>query len=406
MDRTLVERIGRAVLYEGYMLYPYRCSSLKNEKRWTFGTLYPEAWVATQTGDRSQFEMECLLLGDEKTKLSVLLRFLHLSGSEPGPGKQDCIEREVPVEAAIGNIASATLRACFQFVPSAADRQRHETVSGEIAVTARALKPGIFKLGVTVRNTTTAKDGPDHQHVLLSSLASAHAAVSVADGRFVSLTDPPAELAALAQGCVNVGVWPVLIGEPGAQDTILASPIILPDYPQVAPESAGDLCDATEIEEILTLRILTLTDEEKAQVRASGERAKEILERAESLPAEHVMRLHGTIRSLAPSGTEPWSAWDSSAGSPADTVRVHGVDLRQGDRVRLRPAKRADLMDSALDGRIAVITGIEQDLEDNVHVAVVVEDDPGRDLGEMRQPGHRFFFSPDEIEPVASKAAS
>jgi hypothetical protein len=223
--------------------------------------------------------------------------------------------------------------------------------------------------------------------------------ISVSDGQLVSMTDPPACLAGAAAQCVNLGVWPVLIGVPGTRDTVLASPIILPDYPEVAPESAGDLCDATEIEEILTLRILTLTDEEKAEVRGSEERARQILERAESLPQEHLMKLHGTIRGLAPPGSEAWSAWDNWANAAvAQTIRVDGTELKAGDRVRLRPAKRADIFDTALNGRVAVIAGIEQDFENKIHVAVVVEDDPGRDLGEMRQTGHRFFFSPEEIE--------
>jgi hypothetical protein len=217
----------------------------------------------------------------------------------------------------------------------------------------------------------------------------------------VSMTDPPPGLAEAASHCVNAGVWPVLVGEHGANSTMLASPIILPDYPQVAPESAGDLYDATEIDEILTLRILTLTDKEKAEVRASEERARSILERAEALPAEHLMRLHGTIRGLSPAASEPWSAWDSlDHSAPLNTVEVNGSDLKAGDRVRLRPKKRADIFDSALEGRIAIVAAIEQDFENNIHVAVVVEDDPGRDLGELRQPGHRFFFSPSEIELV------
>ncbi len=96
------------------------------------------------------------------------------------------------------------------------------------------------------------------------------------------------------------------------------------------------------------------------------------------------------------------SAWDPFAEPPRiDSVRVFGVELRAGDRVRLWPQQRADILDMALAGRIAVIEAIEQDFEDQIHLAVVVEDDPGRDLGLMRQPGHRFFFSPQEVEPVA-----
>jgi hypothetical protein len=102
---------------------------------------------------------------------------------------------------------------------------------------------------------------------------------------------------------------------------------------------------------------------------------------------------------MAPSGDEPWSAWDTWANrTVVQTVQVNGNRLKAGDRVRLRPSRRADIFDTALDGRTAIITAIEQDFEDKIQVAVVVEDDPGRDLGEQRQTGHRFFFSPEEIE--------
>ena len=360
MDRALIDRIARSVLYEGHLLYPYRPSSLKNAQRWTFGTLYPESWVSAQNGsDRSNFQAEVLFVGPRTAAVSILARFL-LSD----------LEREVPLE-------------------STADETRIvRFAEGELVFASTPLSPGTQKLTLTLRNTTEAAE-----------LASAHAIISVSEGELVSMTDPPAGLAGAVAQCVNSGVWPVLIGTPGERDTMLASPIILPDYPQVAPESAGDLCDATEIEEILTLRILTLTEEEKAEVRASGERARQILNQAESLPMEHLLKLHGTIRGLAPSGPEPWSSWDNWANRAVpQTVTVQGAELKLGDRVRLRPSRRADIFDTALNGRAAVIAGIERDFEDNIHVAVVVEDDPGRDLGEMRQTAHRFFFSPEEIE--------
>src|SRR5207248_10984186 len=137
---------------------------------------------------------------------------------------------------------------------------------------------------------------------------------------------------------------------------------------------------------------LTLTDEEKAEVRASGERAQRILDRADSLPMEHLLKLHGTIRGLTPSDPEPrqrsdpfrWSAWDNWANKTVvQSIQISGTDLKPGDRVRLRPcatfaregasSKRADIFDSVLHGRVAIIASIEQDFEDNVHVAVVVE---------------------------------
>ena len=360
MERALVDRIARSVLYEGYLLYPYRPSALKNAKRWTFGTLYPQHWVAAEGGsDRSAFQAEVLFTGAGTTEVSILGRFL--------------------LEDAETEIAIAT---------SIAEPCRQSFAQGELTFVSTPFSNDTYKLTVTLRNTSDT-----------AVLASAHAVISVSGGELLSMTDPPPALADAASQCRNEGVWPVLIGTPGARDTILASPIILPDYPEVAPESAGDLCDATEIEEILTLRVLTLTDEEKAEVRASGARARQILEQAETLPMEHLMKLHGTIRGMAPSGSEPWSAWDNWANRAApQSIHVNGIDLRAGDRVRLRPGRRADIFDTALAGRTAIIAGIEQDFEDRIQVAVVVEDDPGRDLGEMRQTGHRFFFSPEEIE--------
>jgi hypothetical protein len=370
MDCALVDRIARSVLYEGYLLYPYRPSSLKNAKRWTFGTLYPEEWAAAQGGsDRSHFQAEVLYTGAGTATVSILAR--HLAQR---------VETEIRMQTMVGE-------ACRQLFPG-----------GEISFASTRVAAHTHKLTVTVRNTALL-DSLDPDHAERHALISAHAAISVSEGELVSLTDPPAPLAAEVSKCVNEGVWPVLIGPPGARDTMLVSPIILPDYPEVAPESAGDLCDATEIEEILTLRILTLTDEEKAEVRASEERARQILERAESLPPEHLMKLHGTIRGLAPSGSEPWSAWDTWANRAVpQAVQIGGIGLKPGDRVRLRPSKRADIFDTALDGRMAIIEGIEEDFENRIQVAVVVEDDPGRDLGEMRHTGHRFFFSPEEIE--------
>jgi hypothetical protein len=94
-----------------------------------------------------------------------------------------------------------------------------------------------------------------------------------------------------------------------------------------------------------------------------------------------------------------WNPFEEAA-APPESVRVFGIELRVGDRVRINPKKMGDILDMALAGKIAVVEAIEQDFEDRVQLAVVLDDDPGREFGMMRQPGHRFFFSPDEIEPV------
>jgi hydrogenase maturation protease len=174
-------------------------------------------------------------------------------------------------------------------------------VEGAIEICAEKLLEKLFKVTIRVRNVTPFENpGASRDKALLHSLVSTHTILGVRSGEFVSLLDPPPEFQDCARGCRNVGAWPVLVGEPGQRDTLLASPIILYDYPQIAPESAGDLFDGTEIDEILSLRIMTLTDDEKREIRKSDERARQILERTEAMPAEQFMKLHGALRGLRP----------------------------------------------------------------------------------------------------------
>jgi hypothetical protein len=131
-------------------------------------------------------------------------------------------------------------------------------------------------------------------------LLSAHTILSLSHGEFISLLDPPAHLRDAVSRCKNVGNFPVLIGEEGERDMMLCSPIVLYDYPQIAPESAGDFYDATEMDEMLTLRVMTLTDEEKTEMRNSDDRVRDLLQRTEDTAREQLMRTHGTIRGLRP----------------------------------------------------------------------------------------------------------
>jgi hydrogenase maturation protease len=176
---------------------------------------------------------------------------------------------------------------------------------------------------------------------------------------------------------------------------MLSSPIILYDYPEIAPESPGDLCDGTEIDEILTLRIMTLTDAEKNEMRHVDEYARRILERTEMLGRDEFLKMHGVMRDAAGFGEDFFNP-----PTRLESISIGGIRLSKGDRVRIRPKGRADVMDLALAGKVAVIEAVEQDAENRVHLALVLDDDPGKDLGMLRQPGHRFFFAPDEVEPV------
>lgn len=334
MNRPLVDQIAEAVLYEGYLLYPYR-PSVKNRQRWTFGGLYPPSYGEVQAGrEPSTSRTECLVHGDERSLLSVRVRFLHLqlrrsanaendrgvrADLDPaGPHEwQEAVERDVEIgESSIGALTASPESHEFSFpglgeeapddhcsgVPSDQVMREQHPVAGRITILAEQVGDGLFKVAVEVANASGLPDSAvnDRDRALLRALVSTHAILGVRGGEFVSMIDPPEPWREIAAGCINVGTWPVLVGEPGSRDTMLSSPIILHDYPQVAPESPGDLFDATEIDEILTLRILTLTDEEKRAMEAVDDRARTLLHRTESLAREQLMGLHGTIRGLRP----------------------------------------------------------------------------------------------------------
>jgi hydrogenase maturation protease len=197
--------------------------------------------------------------------------------------------REVePLRGPDGQIAGAVVRS-------------QRAVAGTVELSAAGVAEGLFRATVRVLNVTQPADASGgREEALLYSLISTHAILSVREGAFVSLLDPPEEQREAAAACRNVGLWPVLVGEAGDADAMLASPIILYDHPQIAPESPGDLFDGTEIDEILTLRILTLTEEEKKEMSAGDERARALLARTEALDRDQLMRLHGTIRGLKP----------------------------------------------------------------------------------------------------------
>lgn len=335
MNLKLSNAIANAVLYEGYMLYPYRPSSVKNRQRFNFGVLYPQVYSEAQIGsDACAMQTECLVEGGALTTLEVRVRFLRLldrsvhqlaePGSEPilhleVDGKrftpwQEAIECEVIVPACnLYSLAATPLEWNFAFAAkeetevlrhAAGQRAGHiartqKPVRGAIEVGTVYFGDGTYKIHVRVKNLTVPGDGDlDRGQALMQSLVSAHVLLGVVDGQFVSLLDPPESLKELAASCQNVGSWPVLVGAEGERDTMLASPIILYDYPQIAPESPGDLFDGTEIDEILALRILTMTEDEKREMRDTDDRARKILERTETLPMEHLIKLHGTLREL------------------------------------------------------------------------------------------------------------
>lgn len=390
MDLSLIDKITAAVLYEGYLLYPYRRSSVKNRQRWTLGGLYPQAFGgAPGASDAWSMQTECLLCGPDRASVEVRVRFLHLiervDEASPDPW-QEAIERDVAAPSLrLGDLVGRPREIAFVFPAhrevSGGVARRQEAIEGGLTISAERAGEGLFRVSIGVRNLTPFDAaGPyraRREAATLRSLASAHTLIGARGGSLVSLLEPPEALRDAAAACRNVGTWPVLVGEPGERGAMLSSPIILYDYPRVAAESAGDLFDATEIEELLTLRILTLTDDEKEEMCAADARARALLERTEALSEADLARLHGALRSPRPA--------------------ARGA-LTPGVRVRLRPSGRADIFDLALAGKEATIASIEQDFEDRIFLTVTVDDDPGKDLGAEGKPGHRFYFRPEEVE--------
>ncbi|MCU1238959.1 MAG: hypothetical protein JWP63_6926, partial [Candidatus Solibacter sp.] len=367
-----------------------RASSVKNRFRWQFGIVAPHAW-SDEGGEPWQMRTECLIEPQQSTAVEITIRFLQVEEQEGPDGTpwETGVERKIQ----LGTLAIADLLGSPKIFPFEIPAEGG-SITGSTVVTAERVED-LIKLRVAIENTTELPQGCDRTIAMRRSLAGAHTLLTVAGGAFLSLTDPPESARNAAQSCTNLHTWPVLVGAAGERSTVLSSPIILPDYPQVAPESPGDLYDATEIDEILTLRVMTLTDEEKREACATDQRAKAIIERSDSIPREMFERLHGAVREFQPANVEQF--FNPAENDPERaSVETAGGRVSKGAKVRLAPNRRADSMDLFLAGRIAIVQAIERDVEDRVYVGVRLEGDEAADLHERYI--RSYYFYPDEIE--------
>jgi hypothetical protein len=451
MSFATAQKIADAVLYEGYVLYPYRASAAKNQVRWQFGIVAPRAYKQAGGSEPWFMQTECLVDGADAAVLNVRLRFLHVQARAVEKAVDPRGDSFCPVETLeisgrafvtwdegvererdLREFTLAEILAAERVVPLGIQAGQdieliHEAtgqiagrivrerrpIAGDIRVAAKRIGSAV-KLTLRIENTTPwpSQCGVERNQALRHSLVSAHTLLAVRGGKFISLLDPPEWARALAASCINENTWPVLVGESERSDTILSSPIILYDYPAVAPESPGDLCDATEIDEILTLRTMTLTEAEKREARATDARAAAIIDHADNIPPQVFERLHGAVRYLRTATTKsedepattPW--WDpgadASVSPETDSINIGGVTVTKGSRVRLRPGRRADAQDMFLVGRIATVQGVFFDVENNSYLAVSLTDDPAAELHEWH--GRYLYFYPDEIEPLDGEA--
>lgn len=426
-----IAAVADAVLFEGYLLYPYRASAQKNRVRWQFGVLTPPADDTEPTGSRT----ECLLEPGSATHLLLRLRCLQLEARIPlSPGGQPVDElvvdgrrhlrfeeglpREVDVELRLDELlrgpctVPVTLPAARTVEDLGAGSVLRESweVRGRLVVTLVDI-PGpylVHRLRVDVVNDGACAPGAPREELLRTSLIVAHTLIGAPGATFLSLTDPPRWAAPMVADCVNEHTWPVLAGPPERADVVLSSPIILDDRPRLAPESTINLFDGLENDEILTLRTLVLTDEEKAEARATDPRAAGIIDAVDAMPPEILERLHGAVRSFRPVGADspaehpperlPW--WDpgvdAAVDPDTDSVPVGGVPVARGSTVVLRPGPHGDVQDQFLVGMRATVQAVVHDVDGGVHVAVSVDGDPA---AEMQLAHGRFrYFRPDELE--------
>ncbi|WP_435972064.1 hypothetical protein [Streptomyces sp. Qhu_M48] len=448
---AVARHVADAVLFEGYVLYPYRASAAKNRLRWQFGVLVPPSWSAAAEEHDLQ-HTECLMEPRTGAELAVEVRFLRAQrrtveelredGTFAPTGElrladrilvpwDEGVEERVTLVVPVGELRGDGTALPFtrpaaeevEDVTDAAGRvlgrlvRRREEIRGTLRVSAAELDGPyrVERLSVTVENSSawTAGQDTDRHAALPHSLVATHTLLRLDGGSFLSMTDPPEWAKSAVAACSNLHTWPVLAGEPGRDDLMLSSPIILEDHPAIAPESPGALYDATEIDEILALRTAALTDEEKREARGTDARAAAVIELADTMPPEVLERLHGAVRSLrsvtgppqpADSVLAPETPWWDPAGDTdvdpgSDHVLVGGRAVSAGSRVVLRPRlRRSDAQDLFLDGRTALVEAVVHDVDGGVHIAVTVEDDPGADI--RREQGRFLYFQPDEVEAL------
>ncbi len=431
MDFSAARAIADAVLYEGYLLFPYTASARKNRMRWQFGVVVPKAYEAAGTGEHAEQQTDVLFEADGvEPRIEVLVRFLHVQARQVEAAQAD---EFVPVESlALEGATHVTFDETVErnvgceFEPSAdaqvsvpfdfAGERRVETlrdVAG--AVAGRVVREcwpingilhvgaervdgaaGLHRVRIRLENDSEVVASGERAGVLRTAFVSAHTLVGAQDGRFLSPIDAPGYAREATAALQNRHTWPVLVGDESvdAQRSalLLSSPIVLGDFPRVAPQTDVDHFDATEVDELLTLGIGALSEGERAEARATDPRARALVERAESFDEE----LHARVHSASMQGMEAMDA------APPQWLEIRGVMVMPGSSVRLNPKRRADAWDMFLAGKTATVRKLHQDFEDKWYVAVTVDDDPASDLHEWY--GRSFFFEPDEVEPLGQRS--
>jgi|HubBroStandDraft_6_1064221.scaffolds.fasta_scaffold96490_3 hypothetical protein len=405
-----LEQLVDALLYEGYALYPYTPGAAKNATPTPFGILYPPRYAAALPSTFARLELRCVLQAPPEAVLSAEVRFLAATGE-----RHEAVAHRV-------RLADTTVAAlAAPSVTGEHGAEREVEIAGEVKIAeesprwlrlalnlrAHELAPGSYEVSLAVENRTPCAQGLDRSGALTHSLLSTHPIVRVSGGRFSSPLECP---------CVSVNTFPVLAS--AADDVVVGAAIVLPDHPQLAPESRGGLFDSTEIEEALLLHVKALSDSEREEIERQDPLVREMVAHAAAATPQEVLALHGRVTLRDPVGpthpTGPRNPMGVSTRSPVtDTppeeppglvdpqageehAEVAGVRFRRGGKVRIRPGADADLHARMLDGRTATIERILVDYDGKTHLGVTIDDDPGQEL--LRDSGRFLFFFAPEVE--------
>ncbi len=375
-----LEQLVDSLLYEGYALYPYTPGATKNATPTPFGIVYPPVYAETLSSTFDHLELRCavkappdavlraevrmLVAGGERHKAAA--RRLDLAGAMVGALAAQPAEKEARIEPELGAPLTVWMR-----------------------LAATVVEDGVFEVSLRIENRTLVSSGLDRAGALARSLLSTHPILRVTGGRFISPLDRPYD---------SVNTFPVLATP--EDDVVLGAAIVLPDHPQVAPESRGGLFDSTEIEEALLLHVQVLSDEERSEIEKQDPTVREMIARAAAATPEEIVALHGRVELRDPQTneppTEPPGLLDPRAGE--ETVDVAGKTFRRGGKVVIKPGPDADLHARMLDGRTATVERIFTAYDGETHLGVTIDDDPGQDL--MRETGRYLYFFAPEVEVI------
>jgi hypothetical protein len=376
-----LQELVDSLLYEGYALYPYTPGATKNSTPTPFGIAYPPVYAATLSSTFDHLELRCVLEAPPDAVLRAEVRFLAAGGE----GHRAQPRRVELLGAMVGALAHAPA----EKRASVAAEKDAPPLAVALSLGADQLDGGGYEVVLRIENRTLVRSGLDRAGALARSMLSTHPVLSVTGGRFVSPLERP---------CASINTFPVLAT--ASDDAVVGAAIVLPDHPQIAPESRGGLFDSTEIEEALLLHVHALSDAEREEIEAGDPAVREMVARAASATPEEIVALHGRVTLRDPQTNEPPveppGLTDPRAGE--DVAEVRGTTFRRGGKLVIRPGPDADLHARMLEGRVATIERIFTDYDGKTHLGVTIDDDPGQDL--MRDTGRYLFFFANEVEVI------